>query len=125
MISEERKKYLRLFLTFFIVLTILQVLDVVFTTWMINYDGTTDVEANPFMRFIFNQPNGSYLALLVKVVVMLLWFLPAYAWVKHPINFYNKHQRNLFIFVPCFITSIYLVVVGFQIFQIWVVTQWL
>lgn len=120
----ERKKYLNLFLKFFIVLCILQILDLTFTTYMINVDGTTEIEKNPFMRYIFELPNGVFWALLLKIGFMFLWFIPAYLWIYHPINFYKKIQRDLFIFVPSFATAVYGVVVAFEIFQIGVYYLW-
>jgi len=120
--NQDRKKYLKVFLIFFVILSIFQVLDFLFTFYVISIEGT-HVEANPFMRFLFE--TNVWLVILVKIFVMLFWFIPAYLWVVHPINFYKKWDKTLFLLVPSIITSVYFAVVLSQIVQILVYLLWL
>lgn len=112
---EWFKKYLA---RFFIILIIFNILDLVFTFYIINQQGGW--EANPIMRMAIGNGDlqGFLLSALVKAISLTLVFYLGLFVINHPIFFYNKTFQQLLYSYPFVALSIYGLVIIFSSAQI-------
>jgi hypothetical protein len=114
--DEERRTYMKILLIFFVIVAVLQFLDVVLTGLMIYYNDVS-IEANPFMRFVFSLENGIAWAFVVKIIFLLLYFSLLRQIILHK-TFEKKITKIYFMFANSFCISLYLATVYFSIVQL-------
>lgn len=114
---RDRSWYKNYFFNFFLIISVLQVLDVLTTLFIVSAVNLS-VENNPMIRFALSMNNGTYLLILIKSILMLLYFFFAWTWVNHPINFYKENQQIAFKIVPILIWFMYSVIVALNLIGI-------
>ena len=111
MTIQDRTWFKKFFLSFFLIISILQIFDFA-TTWYITTTVDISVENNPFIRTLLSFDKGIYLMVILKTVVMSLYFIFGWWWVNHPINFYKPKQQIVFKLLQIIIWFMYSYVVA-------------
>ena len=110
---RDRTWFKNFFLTFFIIISILQIIDWVTTIYLINTIGIR-AEFNPIVSGIISK-YGSYSVLLFKTSVMLIYFVVGWIWVNHPILFYRKDEQIAFQVLAILLWIVYSLVVALNL----------
>jgi len=111
---EERAEWRRNLITLTFLLLFFNIIDIIVTTYIVENGGT---EINPVVNFAWEN-IGVWSVIVAKLFLPLLLGMFCVWWTKHPILFYNKILRFMFMASLIILNMIYFGVVIFISYQL-------